>query len=393
MDQQEFDVAEREDFRQEVRDFIEENLPPVLRVGNRPDLPAGPFKKWIGALADRGWNTPDWPVEYGGGGLDRKRTAILKAELEAARAPEAGGLGIRLIGPTLLEFGTDEQKKQHLPPISRHELHWCQGFSEPGAGSDLASLQCRAERDGDDYVITGQKIWTSAAQEADWIFCLVRTDFEAIKQAGISFILCELDQPSIEIAPLKLIDGTAHFCQVFFDGARSGVSQIVGPLHGGWAVAKRLLQYERAMDSSTTDADVIGDSIETIIDFVKREVGLEEGVLADPTLRERLAAHEIDKRALDLTMQRAMEEARAGHTGRDISTLGKYRWADMTKDEQEIAIDAAGTGGLGWEGPGFAESQLDRTRQFLITRANSIWGGTNEIQKNVIAKRVLGIPE
>ena len=385
-------TADLESFRGEVREFLADNLPVELRVGNRPDLPEDLLRKWMGALVERGWFTPEWPTEYGGAGLDHERSEVLKSELRAARAPVESPPGVRLLGETLLEFGTEEQKSQHLPGVARNEVSWCQGFSEPGSGSDLASLKCRAELDGDEYVINGSKIWTSGADTADWIFCLVRTDFDAPKHKGISLILFEMDQPGVEVVPLELIDGTAHFCQVFFDDVRARADQVVGPLHGGWAVAKRLLQHERNTDSSTHD-DIVGESKETIIELVKREVGMNDGELADPTLRERLAAHEIDKRALDLTMQRAVEEARAGQQKRDIGSVGKFRWADMMKDEYDIAMDAAGSGGLGWEGPGFGPDQLERTREWLFSRAHSIWGGTNEIQKNMIAKRVLGIPE
>lgn len=383
-------MANLDEFRNDVRNFLAENLPTELRVGNRPDVPEDLLNTWLNALGERGWITPDWPAEYGGGGLDRERTAVLKQELRAVRAPTEAGVGLTLIGPTLLDFGTEEQKREHLPRISDNSAKWCQGFSEPDAGSDLASLSCRAERDCDEYVITGSKIWTSGAQVADWIFCLVRTDPDAPKHNGISLILFEMDQPGIEVTPLELIDGTAHFCQVFFDGARARADQIVGPLNGGWSVAKRLLQYERSTDSYD---EIVGEAKETIAELMQREVGMENGVLADATLRERLAAHEIDARALDLTMRRAAEESRAGQQGRDIASVGKFRWADMMKAQHDLAMDAAGSAGLGWEGPGFEPAQLEWTREWLFTRAHSIWGGTHEIQKNVIAKRVLGLQE
>lgn len=385
-------MADLESFRADVQAVLAEHLPNELRVGLRPDLPAEPFRNWVEVITERGWYVPHWPVEYGGAGLDQEHVAVLRSELRAARAPVESPTGVRLIGNTLVEFGTEAQKRQHLPGIARNETRWCQGFSEPGAGSDLASLQCRAELDGDEYVINGSKIWTSGADTADWIFCLVRTDFDAPKHQGISLILFEMDQPGIEVVPIELIDGTAHFSQVFLDDVRAAADQIVGPLHGGWTVAKRLLQHERNTDSSTTE-EVVGASSETLVELVQREVGHHAGVIADPVIRERLAAHEIDTRALDLTMARAVEEARAGWPGRDVGSVGKFRFADNMKEEQDIAMDAAGSGGLGWEGPGFEPAQLERTREWLFSRAHSIWGGTDEIQKNTIAKRVLGIPE
>jgi acyl-CoA dehydrogenase len=385
--------ASIEEFRQEVRSWIEQTLPSELRVGNRKDLPKESRRKWIEALAERGWIVPDWPVEYGGAGLDRKHAGVVKAELAAFRAPVIRGFGVSMLGPTLLEFGTEEQKREFLPLIARDEIQWCQGYSEPGAGSDLASLQTRALREGDEYVITGQKIWTSYAHVADWIFCLVRTDPEAPKHDGISFILFPMKQPGITVSPLKLIDDSADFSQVFFDGARAQAKHVVGPVNGGWTVAKRLLQHERSTDGASEEGGITGAMKETLVDLVKREVGLENGALADSALRQRLAEQEIDKRALGLTMARAVAEARSGQATRDIGSLGKYRWANMVKNEQDIAMLALGTQGLGWSAPGFEAAELERTRAWITTRADSIWGGTNEIQLNVIAKRVLQIPE
>jgi acyl-CoA dehydrogenase len=385
-------MASIDDFRREVRSWLDENLPAELRVGTRRDLPSKLIKKWILALGGRGWITPEWPTEYGGGGLDRQHAAAFRAELKAMRAPIVSSFGTSMLGPTLLEFGTEEQKQEFLPAISRHEVQWCQGYSEPGAGSDLASLQTRAVRDGDEYVITGQKIWTTGAQSADWIFCLVRTDPAAPKHEGISFILFPMRQPGVEVAPLRLIDGSEHFSQVFFDGARAQAKHVVGPVNGGWTIAKRLLQHERSVDGGS-EGGLLGAQKETLVDLVKREVGLRDGALADPAMRQRLAQQELEAQALALTMRRAGEEARAGQTERDVGSIGKYRWANMVKGEQDIAMSALGAQGLGWEGPGFDDRQLERTRAWLITRADSIWGGTNEVQLNVIAKRVLQIPE
>ena len=381
-----------DEFRQEVQGWVEETVPAELRVGNRKDLPGSLLGNWIGALAERGWITPQWPTEYGGGGLDRKHAAVLMSEIKKVRAPIISSFGTSMLGPTLLEFGTEEQKLEFLPPISRHEVKWCQGYSEPGAGSDLASLQTRAVKDGDEYVITGQKIWTTGADKADWIFCLVRTDPDAPKHEGISFILFPMHQPGVEVSPLTLIDGSADFSQVFFDGARAQAKNVVGPVNGGWTVAKRLLQHERSTDGGS-EGGLSGAQKETLVDLVKRHIGLEDGVLADPSLRQRLAAQEMEARALSLTMRRAGEETRAGQTGRDIGSLGKFRWANMVKSEQDIAMLAMGAQGLGWEGAGFEDTQLERTRAWLTTRADSIWGGTNEVQLNVVAKRVLQIPE
>ena len=384
--------APSDQFKQEVRTWVEETLPSDLRVGNRKDLPKKSLGKWIRALAERGWIAPDWPKEYGGGGLDRKHAAVVKAEFKRLRAPVVRSFGISMLGPTLLEFGTEEQKLEFLPPIARNEIRWCQGYSEPGAGSDLASLQTKAVRDGDDYVITGQKIWTTGADAADWIFCLVRTDPKAPKHEGISFILFPMKQPGVEVTPLTLIDGSADFSQVFFDGARAQAKHVIGPVNGGWTVAKRLLQHERSTDGGS-EGGITNAPKETLVDLVRREIGLENGVLADPAMRQRLAARELEGRALSLTMRRAAEESRAGQTKRDIGSLGKYRWANMAKEEQDIAMLALGAQGLRWADSAVDGTHFDRTRAWLTTRADSIWGGTNEVQLNVIAKRVLKIPE
>ena len=387
-------MTDMESFKNGVREFLAEHLPEHLRFGNKPDLPEEDLKKWFDALGRKGWITPTWPCEYGGAGLDKRFTAALRKELRAADAPSLGHPGITMLGPVLLDLGTEEQRRKHLPPIARNEAVWCQGFSEPGAGSDLASLKTRAERDGDEYVINGSKIWTSGAHKSDWMFCLTRTDPDAPKHQGISFILVKMDQPGIEVAPLKLIDGSSEFNQVFIDNARASADDVVGELNAGWGVAKHLLQYERSTD--VHDA-LITEAKEPIDELMKRELGVKDGQLADPVLRERLAAHEIDARGLDLTMRRAAEEAksgqRAGHPAREVSSIGKFRWGDTEKEAHNLAMIAAGTNGLGWEGEGFLPEQLLWTREWLFTRSHSIWGGTHEIQKNVIAKRVLDIPE
>lgn len=383
-------MSDLETFKKDVQAYIAEHLPGHLRFGNKPGLPEDDLNRWFAAMAERGWVTPNWPTEYGGGGLDRAHTAALRAELRAVDAPTPSHPGISMIGPVLLDIGTEEQKREHLARISRNETFWCQGFSEPGAGSDLASLQTRAELNGDEYVVNGSKIWTSGAHKADWVFCLVRTDPDVPKHAGISMLLIDMHQPEIEVSPLRLIDGTAEFNQVFFDNAKAGANQIVGDVNGGWEVSRRILQYERSTDIHDV---IIFEAKETILELLQREVGMEGDRLADATLRERLAAHQIDARGLDLTMRRAGEEVKAGQQRRDISSIGKYRWGDMMKEESDIAMQAAGVNGLGWEGDGFSSEQLQWARDWLFTRSHSIWGGTHEIQKNVIAKRVLDIPE
>ncbi len=379
-------------FRSEVRDWLAEHCPEEIRVGVRERLSRTRFDEWVRTLGTRGWAAPGWPTEYGGGGLDREHRAVLSQEMRAIKAVPPAGFGLSMLGPTLLDLGTDDQKQRHLPPICRHELIWCQGYSEPGAGSDLASLQTRAVLEGDEYVVTGQKIWTTGAPHADWIFCLVRTDPDAPKHEGISFLLFPMKQEGVKVSPIRLIDGTEHFAQVFFDGARASTSDVVGPVNGGWTVAKRLLQHERGVANPEGRAAGAGKK-KGLIDLAREHLGVRDGKLDDPALRERIAQYEMDSQAFGLTMKRAAEEASVGQTERQIASMSKFLWSELGKREQDLAMQVLGSRGLGWRGEGFEDTELARTKRWLITRADSIWGGTSEIQRNIIAKRVLMIPE
>jgi alkylation response protein AidB-like acyl-CoA dehydrogenase len=383
-------VEDREEFRREVRQWIQANCPADLRRGSERSSSWESYNQWLRALGSRGWAAPAWPTEYGGAGLDREGARVLRSELRAAGAPLPDGFGLGMLGPTLLEFGTEEQKREHLPPIARHEILWCQGYSEPGAGSDLANIQTRAIRDGDEYVITGQKIWTTSAQEADWMFCLVRTDPEAPKHEGISFILFPMDQPGVAVAPLRLITGDETFAQVFFDGARARACDVIGPVNGGWTVAKRLLQHERGGMASRGEGD---GSEEDLLTLARREVGMRNEHLADPVLRERVAQQELDTLCFGLTMRRAAEETRSGQVTRSVASIGKYYASELYKRERELAVAVMGARGLGWSGTGFTDEEVAMTRSWLGSKAGSIYGGTSEIQLNIIAKRVLEIPE
>ncbi|MBW2723015.1 MAG: acyl-CoA dehydrogenase family protein [Deltaproteobacteria bacterium] len=381
-----------ESFRDEVRGWLAENCAEDVRVGSRDRLARERFDEWVRALGSKGWAAPGWPTEYGGGGLDREHQAVLAQEMRAIKAPAPGSFGLTMLGPTILELGTEEQKREHIPPITRHEIIWCQGYSEPGAGSDLAGVQTRAVLEGDEYVVTGQKIWTTGATHADWIFCLVRTDPDAPKHEGISFLLFPMKQKGVEVSPIRLIDGSEHFAQVFFDGARAKTSDVIGPVNGGWTVAKHLLQHERGVANPEGRAAGAGKR-KGLIDLAREQLGMRENRLADPALRERIAQHELDSQAFGLTMRRAAEEARAGQAERQIASMSKFYWSELGKREQDIAMQMLGSRGLGWSGEGFEDAEIERTRRWLITRADSIWGGTSEIQRNIIAKRVLLIPE
>jgi alkylation response protein AidB-like acyl-CoA dehydrogenase len=381
-----------ESFRSEVRDWLAANCAEDVRVGARDKLARDRFNEWVRALGTKGWAAPGWPEEYGGGGLDREHQSVLSQEMRAISAPAPGSFGLTMLGPTILEIGTDDQKREHIPPIARHEIIWCQGYSEPGAGSDLAGLQTRAVLEGAEYVVTGQKIWTTGAPHADWIFCLVRTDPDASKHEGISFLLFPMHQKGVDVSPIRLIDGSEHFAQVFFDGARAKASDVIGPVNGGWTVAKRLLQHERGV--ANPEGRTAGAvKRKGLIDLAREQLGEHEGRLADPAIREQIAQHELDTQAFGLTMRRAAEEARAGQTERQIALMSKYYWSELGKREQDIAMQVLGSRGLGWSGEGFDGSEIARTRKWLITRADSIWGGTSEIQRNILAKRVLLIPE
>lgn len=380
-----------ESFQSEVREWLKANCPQEIRVGSRDRLSRALFDEWVRTLGSKGWAAPGWPTEYGGGGLDHEHQAALAKEMRDIRAPAPGSFGLSMLGPTILALGTDEQKAEHLPRITRHEIIWCQGFSEPGAGSDLAGLQTRAVLEGDEYVVTGQKIWTTGAPHADWIFCLVRTDPDAPKHDGISFLLFPMKQSGVEVSPIRLIDGSEHFAQVFFDGARAKARDVIGPVNGGWTVAKHLLQHERGVANPEGRATAM--SRKGLIDLGREQLGLRDGKLADAALRERIAQHELDTQAFALTMRRAAEENRAGQAGRQIASMSKFYWSELGKREQDIAMQMLGSRGLGWSGDGFEAAEIARTKRWLITRADSIWGGTSEVQRNIIAKRVLLIPE
>ena len=282
-------------FREEVRDWLEDNCPPSIRRpggpgegtggGRRATYPNPEVKLWLDRMAEKGWTAPTWPKEYGGGGLDKEQAGILGEELRRVRArPAHTGMGLSMIGPALLEFGTEEQKHEHLPKIIRGEIWWCQGYSEPGSGSDLASLQTKAVEDGDDYVINGSKIWTSSANFADWMFCLVRTDPDAPKHEGISFILFDMETPGVTVKPIQLISGASPFCQTFLDNVRVPKSNVVGELNKGWTVGKRLLQYER---TSIGGGMGFGGREATMGEVAKQYAGEAGGRIADSSMRAR----------------------------------------------------------------------------------------------------------
>jgi alkylation response protein AidB-like acyl-CoA dehydrogenase len=295
-----------------------------------------------------------------------------------------------MLGPVLLEYASEEQKREHIPPIARGEIRWCQGYSEPGAGSDLASLATSAVLDGDDYVVNGQKIWTSHADKSDWMFCLVRTNPDVPKHQGVSFLLIDMATPGITARPIGLISGSSPFCETFFDDVRVPRRNLVGRPGAGWTIAKRLLQHERALISEMRDAFPDEETLESV---ARRMVGPAEGRLADHGLRERIVQANMDFYCNKITLRRSAENAEAGRGPGAESSMFKLYGTELNKRRRELMVDILGYQGLGWAGDEFAPADLARTRAWLRSRANSIEGGTSEIQLNIIAKRVLGLPD
>jgi alkylation response protein AidB-like acyl-CoA dehydrogenase len=391
------ETQELDDFRAEVRAWIGENFPAALRdkleeyYQLQPRYPDGAdWRLWKDRVVAKGWGTPGWPKEVGGGGLPTPKARIVLQELANCGAfnPMAG-MGTTMLGPTLLEYGSDEQKRIHLTRISRGETRWCQGYSEPGAGSDLASLKTKAEDKGDHYLVNGQKIWTSGSLYADWCFCLVRTDPHS-KHEGISFLLIDMKTPGIEVRPIKIISGQSPFSEVFFTDVKVPKENLVGKLNGGWTIAKRLLQFER----NATDIarrQLAGDS-RPIAEIAKEYLGVDDkGRIADPELRTRIIKHMMDLRSLRLMQQRMLDETKAGQGPSEFTSVAKNSRARIQQEREELLIEIMGLKGLGWEGDGFAKAELETTRAFLSNKAMTIFSGTTEVQNNIIAKRMLGL--
>ena len=381
-----------EDFRGEARDWLEDNCPPGARVGGRGGREDG--RVWRDRLVEKGWSAPTWPAEYGGGGLDNEEYMVLIQELRRIRASVPfGGMGMSLIGPTLLELGTEDQKRRHIPPIVRGEVNWCQGYSEPSSGSDLASLRTRAVDSGDHFVINGQKIWTSGAQFADWMFALVRTDPDVPKHEGISFVLLTMHQPGVTVKPIRLISGSSPFCETFFDDAIAKKEDLVGELNKGWTIGKRLLQFERGSMASLVGGAAVREAGPTLEGRAKEYAGEHDGRIADAALRTRVIEHNINNQAYRLTQRRTVEEAKDGRTPGPATSIFKMYGTELQQDKSSLLVEMRGTRGLGWEGNGFDNAEIGDTRAFLANRAASIYSGSNEIQRNIIAKRVLGLPD
>ncbi|MEJ0064723.1 MAG: acyl-CoA dehydrogenase family protein [Caulobacteraceae bacterium] len=397
--------GELDAFRLEVRDWLKANYPPELKdAGDWGDDAvwggrafagsSNPQIVWMKRVAARGWTAPVWPTQYGGGGLPPEQARVVEQELARYRSPLAS-FGLWMLGPVLLEYANEAQKAEHLPKIVQGEIRWCQGYSEPGAGSDLASLQTRCEDKGDHWLINGQKIWTSYADKADWCFCLVRTDPAVKKHEGISFVLIDMASPGVETRPIKLISGESPFCETFFTDVKIPKGNLVGQINKGWDIAKRLLQYERQnISGGFGGGGGAGGSAGDLGEIAKHYVGADAaGAMADAELRSRITRNKMDFQALGLTIGRTAAESRAGNGPSAATSIIKYAAATFAQERSELMVEAMGAQGLGWEGDGFSGPELTAVHGWLRSKGNSIEGGTSEVNVNVVSKRVLGLPD
>jgi alkylation response protein AidB-like acyl-CoA dehydrogenase len=398
-------MSELDNFREDTRAWLSEYCPEGARgpgevhTGSTRQTFGAETQRWMEVMAERGWTVPTWPEAYGGGGLSADEARILYEEMAAIGArPPLLNMGTRMLGPTLLEFGTEDQKQRHLTVIASGGAAWCQGYSEPGAGSDLASLRTKAEDKGDFFLINGQKIWTSGAQNADWMFCLVRTDFEVPKHQGISFVLLPMEQDGVSVRPIELISGSSPFCETFLDDAIAEKRDLVGTLNDGWTVGKRLLQHERSVQGGLTQTAARSRPFGVTIDLSPEEVGLayigtKDGKIADASMRDEVVRWNMRNAAFRSTQRRAGEESRDGKTPGEATSVFKLYGSTLAQDRQDLIVQLMGSSGVGWTGDGFTRDEVGAARSWLASRAVTIYGGTNEVQANIIAKRVLGLPD
>ena len=391
-------MTDLDTFRRETREWLEANCPESMRTpitsdddacwgGRKWVFKSDDQRLWLERMAERGWTAPDWPTEYGGGGLNKAQVKVLREEMARISArPPLNSFGVWMIGPAILKFGSEDLKRQHLPPIVRGEIRWCQGYSEPGAGSDLAGLQTRAEDKGDHFIVNGQKIWTSYADKADWMFCLVRTNPDVKKQQGISLVLFDMETPGVSTRPITLISGSSPFCETFLDNVRVEKDQVVGEVDQGWTIAKYLLTHEREMIGGFGRTAA---GSKTLAEQAVDAIGLEDGRLADDMLRGEVAQWDLDARAFELTAERVNEEAKAGQGVGAASAMLKYYGTELNKRRQELLMAMNGSNALIWEGKGEQAGQLPR--HWLRSKGNSIEGGTSEVQLNIIARNILGL--
>ncbi len=399
---------EAEEFRAEIRAWLGENLPegwgePGFHLEG--DDRARFNRQWTEKLYEGGWICASWPTEYGGKGLSTMEAVVLNEEFARVSAPlRADFFGDTLVGPTILQWGSEEQKREFLPKILKGQITWCQGFSEPDAGSDLASLKTRAVLDGDEWVITGQKVWTTQAQTADYIFLLARTDANVAKHAGISYLLVPMKQPGVEVRPIEQIDGSSEFNEVFFSGARCPKDNVVGGLNNGWAVAMTTLGFERGT-SATTSHRRFQKELDEILKIAKKN-----GDATDPLIRQRLAAAWSKVKIMEINGYRSLSAVLHKTKDPGAAALGaanKMFWSEYHQDVMKLAMDIRGMEGQVLSGgsdeeflPGYGrrrgrESYPADAMQasFFFSRSETIWGGAAEIQRNIVGERVLGLPK
>ena len=387
-------TPEHEAFRGEVRSWIQRAMPADLKT--KADVDANfempEIMRWHKVLHEKGWVAPHWPDKFGGPGLDVTRRFILSEELELAGAPGLSPFGLAMVGPLLMQFGNETQQQRYLPRILSGDDVWCQGYSEPNAGSDLASLRCSAVDDGKgNFVVNGQKTWTTYAQYADWIFCLVRTDGSGKKQEGISFLLIDMKSEGVEVVPMLTIGGTPAFCETFFDNVVVPKENLVGPLHGGWTLAKALLGHERTLIAA------VGSS-QRALRRVKR---IAASTVVDGTAlieqegwRSKIARMEIKLCGLQMANYRSLAGAALGHAPGPESSILKIRGTEILQQCYELAMEIMGHNSLSWFNDDGVVPPLEQwvPSAFNYLRATTIYGGSNEIQRNVIAKYILGLP-
>jgi alkylation response protein AidB-like acyl-CoA dehydrogenase len=388
-----------ESFRAEVAEWLGTHCPAAMREPALDDedmcfggrnwvFQSTAQRSWLEAMVARGWTAPEWPTVYGGGGLSHDRAKVLSEEMSRLGCrPPLVSFGIWMLGPALLRYGSEEQRREYLPPIVRGEIRWCQGYSEPGAGSDLASLATRAEDRGDHFLVNGRKIWTSYADRADWIFCLVRTDPTANKHIGISFLLIDMTSPGVSTRPITLISGKSPFCETLFEEVRVPKRNLVHEINRGWDVAKYLLTHERAAIAELMNKRDLPSIGVTAAQTVSHDA---PGPALNPILRARMAEFDVDALAFQYTLERINDLAQAGKAPAMWPSLVKYYGAELNKRRHELLMSAGGAEWLEWESP---RSQAGLTaREWLRSKGNSIEGGTSEIQLNIIAKRALELP-
>ena len=395
-------MVDQDAFRQEVRAWLEENCPDSMRqpllgmedqyYGGKREIRHPDQKVWADRMASKGWVAPEWPAKYGGAGLTQIEARVLSEEMRRinARQPVTSP-GISAVSPVLFEYGTENQRETFLPGMARGETIWCQGFSEPGSGSDLASLQTRAEDKGDHYLVNGSKIWTSFAIDADYCYCLTRTDNSGRKHDGISFLIIDMTSPGVSVKPIMLISGASPFNATFFDDVKVPKENLVGEEGKGWAVAKSVLSHERSSLASFGGGGS-GRSRTPLGQKAIASMGADDrGRLDDPVFRTELAQLDLDLQGFSLTTRRISDEYRAGQAKHDQSDFLKLYGSELNKRRHEAIMTMNGDHALGWEGEEFGEGHIPRS--WLRSKANSIEGGTSEVQLNVISKRILGLPE